>query len=281
MRELVLAGISGPPAESRAVDAAIEEARIRKWPLHLVSVFPASLVSDPSVDIGYVARKNREGLTLLKEAARRAGQCGVEATIEVESGDPRHVLTDSSAHAGLLVIGKQGKHTLSERVLGGVASWLAAHAKCPTLVVPSAQASEPVAQADGNGYRGMIVAAVDGRSHQSALVRSAAREAKLHGKPLGIVHVCGTSENDEARAAAESMLKELSAAARELHPEPASFWEVRSGSATDVLIEMSRTADMLVLGTRGHSGLPGLFLGSVSQGVLHGTETAVLVERAA
>jgi nucleotide-binding universal stress UspA family protein len=56
---------------------------------------------------------------------------------------------------------------------------------------------------------------------------------------------------------------------------------VRHGLATEILIEESRHASMVVLGSRGHGGFNGLLLGSVSSAVVERAECPVLVSHGA
>lgn len=53
--------------------------------------------------------------------------------------------------------------------------------------------------------------------------------------------------------------------------------EVLNGNAPKVLIEQSKDADMLVLGSRGHGGFTGLLLGSVSAACAQHAHCPVLI----
>jgi nucleotide-binding universal stress UspA family protein len=71
------------------------------------------------------------------------------------------------------------------------------------------------------------------------------------------------------------------AASTVFNDEPPSWLRtsVRNGSAAHVLIDASRGARMLVLGSRGHGGLIGLTLGSVSSACVAHAHCPVLIVR--
>ncbi|MFC5931899.1 hypothetical protein D6T64_03200 [Cryobacterium melibiosiphilum] len=49
------------------------------------------------------------------------------------------------------------------------------------------------------------------------------------------------------------------------------------GKPAEVLVQTTQIADVVVLGTRGLGGFPGLLLGSVSQAVLHHGRSPMMV----
>lgn len=54
-------------------------------------------------------------------------------------------------------------------------------------------------------------------------------------------------------------------------------WSVRQGPAARVLIEASKNADLLIVGSRGHGGVVGLLLGSVSAACAEHSHCPVLI----
>jgi len=132
---------------------------------------------------------------------------------------------------------------------------------------------------------GVIVVGVDHSDGAKAALRFALEEAKLRRARLRVVHAWrftafGGSgmeagvlptlavELDDLRNAAEAA---LDATLRETIPDPGVEVERRlvEGPAAPALIDESRDAELLVVGSRGLGGFRGLLLGSVGQQVAH------------
>jgi nucleotide-binding universal stress UspA family protein len=140
---------------------------------------------------------------------------------------------------------------------------------------------------------GVIVVGVDQSEGAKEALRFAYEEAQLRETPLRAVHawrfgyigppgieasvpVVG-AELSEHRAAAR---RPLDATVRETIPDVGEVIierRVAEGAAAAVLVEESRGADLLVVGSRGHGGFAQLLLGSVSQQCAHHAECPVVI----
>jgi nucleotide-binding universal stress UspA family protein len=142
---------------------------------------------------------------------------------------------------------------------------------------------------------GVIIVGVDHSAGAEEALRFAFEEAQLRRSTLRAVHawqfgyigapslegsvpVLG-AELDEHRSAAGAV---LDAMVREAIPDAGDVEierRVIEGAAAAVLVEESRGADLLVVGSRGHGGFAQLLLGSVSQQCAHHAECPVVIVR--
>jgi nucleotide-binding universal stress UspA family protein len=132
-----------------------------------------------------------------------------------------------------------------------------------------------------------IVVGVDSSPHSIAALHWAARHAeRLSGEVVALFcwqmpfyGMPGGFDRDELEARAKTLLLETVAAAVP-QPRVALLTVVAEGDPTEALIEASKDANLLVLGTRGRTQFPGLMLGSVSQGCsAHANCPVVLVKK--
>lgn len=137
-----------------------------------------------------------------------------------------------------------------------------------------------------------IVVGVDGSTGSHQALEWAARQAGLRKAPLTVLTVNPVASNGLTgsplrfpadKAEEEELLQTAMAAARKVTAElrdagPASVTvRALSGLVADELIDASREADLLVVGSRGHGGLPALVLGSVSSHVVSHASCSVVV----
>jgi len=137
-----------------------------------------------------------------------------------------------------------------------------------------------------------VVAGVDGSTASRAALTWAAAEAAEHGAELVVVHVweppllaaagLGSVPHGpiaETAKDAEKLL--LGVVTEELGDNPPVPVQprVKRGHPAEVLIDESKDADLLVVGTRGRGGFAGLVLGSVSQHVAAYARCPVTVVR--
>lgn len=134
-----------------------------------------------------------------------------------------------------------------------------------------------------------IVVGVDGSDASIEALGWACHQAELTGGPvesvttwqwpvgLGVTAPLPTGYDPEGDARA--MLDDIVGTLATAHPGVALTARVVEGHPAEALVEASRHAGLLVVGSRGHGSFAGLLLGSVSQHCAAHAATPVLIYR--
>jgi len=144
---------------------------------------------------------------------------------------------------------------------------------------------------DGDG--GLVVVGVDGSGESVAALRWAADYAKAAGATVQALiawhypDVAGGAPPGHAPAQVRHETEEhiqatLDQAVRQVYPDPAAAGvqtRIAYGHPSQELVEASKEASLLVVGSRGHGAFAGMLLGSVSMHCVTGAFCPVTVVR--
>lgn len=137
----IVVGIDGSEHAERALDWAIDEAKLRgaklvvvtAWHVpgysHVAPGFTPILGARIDEPVEEAARK------IADEAAERARQAGLEVDVVVRDAQPADALVEAAEDADLLVVGSRGLGGFSGLMLGSVGQQAAHHAPCPVVIV--------------------------------------------------------------------------------------------------------------------------------------------------
>lgn len=223
----------------------------------------------------------------VSDAARRLRSGGRTVEGIVLHGRPASTLVEEAtrSRADLVICGSRGHGQIASLLLGSVSAEVVDRAQCPVLVARKAAI-------------GSVVFATDGSAASAAAETVLTTWPIFEGVPIQVVSVAHVVEpwrsgiappmyravleahakdlagaKAECTRVAEETAARLRAAGRDARPA------VRTGdAATEIIAATEETgADLVVIGSRGRTGLAGIFLGSVARNVLHGSKTSVLV----
>lgn len=292
----VVVGFDGSAPATAALDWAAAEASRRDLPLKVVlavelgSALPMPMDSGAPWAMAKIESAAREVLADAVDRARKTDPgLVVESSLVVDTAAA--ALVAASRSAALVVVGNRGHGEFVGTLLGSVAFGVTAHSQCPVAVVRGGSMRVP-------GPDAPVVVGVDGSPAADAAVDEAADMAERAHAPLkvvaayqvpvtgwvGVTPWLDVYPEEELAEAAAGTAKEVLAQARTRirrnhHDLGVEFIGVRSRPA-DALAEHSKTAGVVVVGSRGRGGFTSLVLGSVSRGLVHLAESPVLVVHA-
>jgi nucleotide-binding universal stress UspA family protein len=279
----VVVGVDGSPGSRAALVHAFTTAAQRGAELEVVSCYPVNLVWTGGSPLGVpdteAIRADTESRAAdLVDDVRRdlstrgiPGVDAVDVRLVVSEGHPVPELLKRSEHADLLVVGSRGRGAIRSALMGSVALHCTTHARCPVVVVhPTSAVTDPP----------RVVVGVDGSTESRAALVAALQEAARTGAEVEVVASYFPADSwtdatlvlvqsvEAIRADLQRRTEELvgdvlreQAANGGVSPLRTGIHE---GPATEVLLQRARGAQLLVVGSRGRSGIRGILLGSVA-----------------
>lgn len=286
-RSAVIAGIDGSDSALGGARWAAEFAAQHGLALTLLHAIPRldwHFAGAHAPEIGGSA----DGDALLSEAetAVRATHPELEIDTAAVKGAVATVLAEASQSARLLVMGTGAS---DHRALGGQAVRIAHRAQCPVVIW-----RPPVAKRTGKPLP--VVVGVDESDASTRAVAEAFDIAGMLHAPLTVAHMWeigaavgmgdlgGQGNMDwqlldvlqsRQRQQMDEMVAPFARKYRNAHVTKV-FQDV---SAAKGLTDLSREAQLVVVGSHGRGGLAASILGSVSQNLIHHAECPVLVVR--
>lgn len=292
----VLVGYADRGSEA-ALQWATAEASRRHLPLRVVHAYPPAVANPwawpypvPAEDIERAQASMRaEAQTVLRELGRRLKESNPDVPFvgTLVSTTPGEGLVSASAEASLLVVG-HGDHPVAGTI-GSTAAAVAAHAKCAVVVVPTVSEADRRKDEEDTRFTGCVVVGLDDSPECDDALSFAFHEASLRDAPLVPLHgfwmnpqflpTGDPSDWAKIDSKAQSAVDALVARWTARFPEVKTRAEVARMRPAEALVEASRSADLLVVGSRGRGGFSSLLLGSVSRKVLHHAHCPVAVVR--
>ena len=275
-KDRIVVGTDGSRRADRAVDWAAGRAAALGLPLLILHVVPGR--PTPSTPLTAVTASFEEGfheeaLERLERVVRRAHElhADLDVTGEIVEGNAAHVLAQASKEAALVVVGARGESApVTVRLLGGVSDQVTAYAVGPIAVIPDEEHAFP---------DGPVVLGVDESPEARAAMWFAFETAAARGVPVVAIHAWQDRDSREIVARVTDIVDGMLTEARAEYPEVPVEVRVIHGKPHHELVQASKGAGLVVVGSRGIGGFTGLLLGSTSKRVLRDSHCPVVVTR--
>ncbi|GAB4299579.1 MAG: universal stress protein [Thiohalomonadaceae bacterium] len=265
----IMVASDASPYSAGAVRVAIDMVRQYGGRLTAMSMVPFADDLEAVGTGALLAEQDRLVQSHLDDVVQQAAAAGVPCATVLCHGELPHAeiaAVAEEAEVDLIVMGRRGKRGLAHLMVGDATARVIAHAAANVLVVPR----------DSGLWCRRLLLATDGAEHSAAAVDAAIGLAQAWRLPLTVVHaVAAGLDMSSAEATVAAICRR--AAVLEIDCEA----RVEAGRADAVIAAVAREcgADLIVVGSHGHSGIMSVIHGSVSAQVIGAASCPVLVAR--
>ncbi|MGY1900715.1 universal stress protein [Nocardia gipuzkoensis] len=290
----VVVGADGSEGSELAVRWAAETAARRGRTLLIAhgldiaglrSMTSSHLAAPPSIIEALRAR----GMGIAAGAHRLAGEVApnLEISTEISEASPSRLLIHLSKSAHLIALGATGNVGVFAH-LGSTLLAVTSHGRGSIVVVRDTGGEPHIKR------QGPVVVGVDGSPVSEVAIAAAFAEASERGAELVAVHSWSDLRFEEfageadtgfmgsgLETAEDAILAERLAGWQEKYPDVRVTRKVYLTGATQRLEYWSKTAQLIVVGSRGRGGFTGLLLGSTSNFLVQHAHCPVLVAHSA
>lgn len=283
----VLVCVDGSAASDAAVAWGTREAIVHRLPITLLHAVAPVVVGWPVGQVyAEIPEWQSDSARHVIDQARKTLTANLgesespEIRTEIVYSNVLPALIDASKDAWMIVIASQGLGALGRVLLGSVTTGLLHHAHSPVAVIHSAETGAPNPNAP-------VLVGIDGSPASEAATALAFDEASRRGVSLTALHVwsdvgvfpvLGMDWHDR-ESQGQEILAERLAGWQERYPDVHVERRLFCDTPARWLLEESEQAQLVVVGSRGRGGFPGMLLGSVGSAVAQSATVPVIVVR--
>jgi len=270
---------------SICADEVVDEVAGRQWPqateARVLNVMHPRLLPSDFIEVeAFAETQSQAARTFVKSMAERLSSAGFEASGAVIEGYPRTAIVEYAKEWGadMLILGSHGHSSLTNLLLGSVASHVVRNATCSVEIVRQSK-TESLAK----GHKGMrILVATDGSVSSTAAVRSIAQRSWPSGTEVQVMSVADLTVpetawffNPEIMARIEEELIQIAKESITEAEDMLGKTDVKltkvilRGNPKEFILNRARewNADLVVVGSHGRRGFDRALQGSVSEAV--------------
>jgi len=294
----ILVGLDGSENSESAMWWAVDMAVETHRKLRLLTCYSLPALVGMGISAGYVGPMmsseeiratddhHRHALDALKSKILTTHP-EIEIETYLDQGSPVMALLKASEDVSMIVVGTKGVGSGHALLMGSVSYAIAHRAECPVVLVP---------ESAKRTVTGRVIVGIDASNNARVAANWALHFAEDMHRDLELVTtwhypysamspefgVMSGPDIDELRLAmlrdARKLVNRVKKSLSEDEGSRVSISaEVIEGSAADALVEYSTPQDILVVGSKSHSLVASVLLGSTAVGVAHRSRCPVVI----